>query len=71
MIEALLVAQLDAAQIENAILHGAGDLLPLAGHGALEERRDDAKRQMKSRTAVADLGAGDEGHAVTKTGCRG
>src|SRR6266571_2817999 len=35
--EALLVAQLDAGEVEHAVLHRGGDLLALAGHGALIE----------------------------------
>src|SRR5471030_265432 len=33
--EPLLVAQFDARQIQDAVLHGRGDLLAPAGHGAL------------------------------------
>src|SRR5436853_3279587 len=40
MREALLVAQLDARQIEHAILHRAQYLLPAAGADTLVERRD-------------------------------
>src|ERR1700735_4422915 len=57
VVEALLVAQLDAAEIEHAVLHGGGDPLALAAMGALIERGDDAERQMQSGAAVADLRA--------------
>ena len=68
--EALLVAQLDAREVEHAVLHRGGDLLALAGHGALVERGDDAERQMQAGAAVADLRAGDERQAVAEAGGR-
>src|SRR5258708_38074708 len=40
--EALLVAQLDAGKIQHTVLHGSGDLLALAGPGALIKCCDDA-----------------------------
>src|SRR5437764_1342969 len=43
--EALLVAQLDPRQIENAVLHGAEHPLSPPGAYALVERGDDAKRE--------------------------
>src|SRR5258705_10352695 len=43
--EALLIAQLDTGEVQHTVLHGGGDLLSLAGHGALIERGDDAERQ--------------------------
>ena len=69
--EALLVAQFDAREIEHAVLHRGGDLLALAGHGALVERGDDAEREMQAGAAVADLRAGDERQAVAEAGGRG
>src|ERR1700722_9211978 len=66
--EALLVAQLDAREVQNAILHRGGDLLSLACDRALIERGDDAKRQMQPGAAIADLRAGDERQSVAKTG---
>ena len=50
-VEALLVAQLDAAQVEHAVLHRGQHLLAAAGRLALVERRDDAERQMQPRAA--------------------
>src|SRR5437870_5077044 len=38
--EALLVAQLDAAEVEHPVLHGAEHALAAAGAVALVERRD-------------------------------
>ena len=66
--EALLVTQLDAAEIEHAILHGAGDLLTLTSDGALEQRGDDAEREMQAGAAVTNLGAGDERQSITEAG---
>src|SRR3978361_1551602 len=69
--ETLLVAQLDARKIQDAVLHRGGDLLALAGNGALIERGDDAERQMQAGAAVADLRAGDQRQAVAEAGGRG
>ncbi len=71
VLQALLVAQLDAAEIEHAVLHRGEHALSLAGHGALIERRDDAERQVKPGAAVADLRAGDERRTVAEAGGRG
>src|SRR5580692_4134101 len=68
--ETLLVAQLDARQIEHTVLHRGGDALPLAGMGALIECGDDAEREMQAGAAVADLRAGHERQAVAETGGR-
>src|SRR6266849_6468828 len=69
--EALLVAQFDAREIEDAILHGSGDLLTLAGHRALIKRGHDTERQIQPGAAVADLRAGDQRRSVAKAGGRG
>jgi hypothetical protein len=37
--EALLVAQLDARQVEHAVLHRGGDLLALAGGACADTAR--------------------------------
>src|SRR5665213_2538084 len=68
--EPLLIAHLDACEVEHAVLHGGGDLLSLAGDGALIERGDDAERQMQPGAAVADLRAGDERQSVAESGGR-
>src|ERR1700735_5044647 len=68
--EALLIAHLDAREVEYAVLHGGGDFLSLAGDGALIERGDDAERQMQPGAAVADLRAGDQRQAVAEAGGR-
>src|SRR5262249_11520654 len=68
VLEALLVAHLHAREVQNAVLHGAGDALALAGHAAMIEGRDDAKRQMQAGSGIADLRTRDEGRAVTEAG---
>ena len=70
-LEALLVAQFDAAEIEHAVLHGAEHLLAAAGAVALIERGDDAEREMQPGAAIADLRAGDQRRAVAEAGGRG
>ena len=48
------VAQFDAAQIQNRVLHRAGNLLSLAGFGTSHQRRQNADRQMHAGVAVAE-----------------
>src|SRR5690606_20669943 len=66
--ETLLIAQLHAAEIEHAVLHGACDALASARVRTLIERGYDAQCQMQASAAVADLGAGDERRTVVKAG---
>ncbi|MGY4369474.1 hypothetical protein ACVW1A_005539 [Bradyrhizobium sp. LB1.3] len=66
--EALLVAQLDACEVEHAVLHRGSDLLALAGMGTMIECGDDAERQMQTGAAVADLCAGDQWKTVAEAG---
>ena len=66
MLEALLIAQLDAAQVEHAVLHGGEHLLAAPGAVSLVERADDAEREMQPRAAVSDLRAGDQRRPVEK-----
>src|SRR5205814_1080657 len=68
MLEALLVAHLDAGEVQHAVLHGAADALALAAHGAVIERRDDAEREMHPGAGVADLRAGDKRRSVAEAG---
>src|ERR1700674_3519024 len=68
--EALLIAQLDAGEVQHAVLHGSGDLLTLAGDGALIKCGDDTERQIQPGAAVADLRAGDQRQAIAKAGGR-
>src|SRR5688500_9513974 len=70
MLEPLLITQLDAAEVEHTVLHRAEHALATAGAHALEQRRDDAEREMQAGAAVADLRAGDERRAVTEASGR-
>src|SRR6185312_3896164 len=63
-----LIAQLDAAEIEHAVLHRRQHALAATARVTLVERGDDAEREMKAGAAVADLRAGDERRAVVETG---
>src|SRR5262249_42937743 len=66
--QALLIAQLDAREVEHAVLHGAQHALPAAGADALIEGGDDAEGEVHPRAAVADLRAGDERRALPEAG---
>ena len=57
MLEALLVAQLDAGEVEHAVLHGGEHPLAASGAQALIERADDAEREMQPGAGIADLRA--------------
>ena len=69
--EPLLVAQLDAAEVEHAVLHRGQHALAAAGALALVERAHDAERQMQAGAGVADLRAGHQRNAVVEAGGRG
>src|SRR5262249_8076650 len=69
--EPLLIAQLDAGEVEHAILHGAQHLLAAPGADALVERAHDAPGKMKPGAAVADLRAGNQRRTLAETGGRG
>src|ERR1700744_1273347 len=69
-LEALLVAQLHAAQVQHRVLHRREHALAAARGLALEERRHDAQRQVQARSAVADLRAADGGRPVVEAGRR-
>ncbi len=68
MPEPLLVAQLDAAQIQHAVLHRHIDLLAAPGGVALEQRGDNTQRQMQAGAEVTDLRPGHQRRAVVETG---
>src|SRR5581483_4022536 len=68
--EPLLIAQLDAGEIEHTVLHRREHLLTAAGARALKECGDDAEREMKAGAGIADLRAGDERRPVAETGRR-
>src|ERR1700758_4497583 len=69
--QTLFVAQLDAGEVEHAVLHGAEHALSAAGVHALIERADDAERDVQPGAAIADLRAGDERRAVAEPRGRG
>src|SRR5262245_45983181 len=48
VLQALLVAQLDAGEIEHAVLHGGEHALAASGADALVERADDAEGEMQA-----------------------
>src|SRR6201987_6235650 len=66
--QALLIAQLDAREVEHAVLHGAEHALPAAGADALIERAHDAEGEVQPGAAVTDLRAGDGRRAVPEAG---
>src|SRR4029077_9289109 len=66
--EPLLIAQLHAAEIEHAVLHGREHALATAGRVALVQSGDDAQGEMQSGSAVPDLRTGNERRAVVEAG---
>src|ERR1700722_7580187 len=66
--QALLVAQLDATQVQYPVLHRRQHALAAAAGLALVQGADDAKRQVQAGAAVADLGAGDQWRTVVEAG---
>ena len=71
MLQTLLVAQFDPAQVQNAVLHGSQHLLAAAGLLTLVKGSDDAQRQMQAGAAVANLGTGHGRRATQEPGGRG
>ena len=63
-IQALLIAQLDPAKVQNPVLHRRQNLLATSGLFALEQRGHDPQRQVQAGTAVTDLGTGHHRHAI-------
>src|SRR5919112_1558038 len=70
VLEALLVAQLHAAQVEDAAAHRDLDPLAAAGVRPLVQGRADRAEQVDRVAGVADLGAGDDRRAVLEAGRR-
>src|SRR3546814_8716147 len=58
--ETLLVAQLDAAEVEHRVLHGDLDALALAGLLALQQGGQDAGDAVYAGAGIADLRTGDD-----------
>src|SRR5262249_1916436 len=71
VLEPLLIAQLDAREIEHPVLHGAQHALAAAGADALIQRAGDAEGQMQTGAAVADLRAGDQRRPFAEAGSGG
>src|SRR5258705_1184530 len=70
-LETLLVAQLDAAQVQHRVLHRDGHLLPLARLVAADQRRQDADRDVHARVAVAERSRADGRRTVPEARRRG
>ena len=72
VLDALVVAELDPAEVHDAIHHGALDVLAAAGALALEQGREDSGQQVHAGARVADLRAGHHGRTVEHaTGAHG
>ena len=48
MLQALLIAEFDAAEVEHAVLHGGKDALTAAGAVTLIKRCNNAEREMQA-----------------------
>jgi hypothetical protein len=68
VLEALLIAQFHAREIEHAILHGTKDPLPAPCARALVKRCTNAECEMKARSGVADLRAGYKRRSFAEAG---
>jgi len=70
-LEPLLVAELDAAEIQHRFLHGHEHPLALTCLLTLHEGGEDADQEVHAGVAVAERGAGDRRRAVPETRRRG
>src|SRR3954451_5391373 len=68
VLEALLVAQLHAAEVQDAAAHRDLDALAAPRVRSLVQRRADRAEQVDRVARVADLGAGDDRRAVLEAG---
>src|SRR4051795_6042378 len=68
VLKALLVAQLDAAEVQDAAAHRDLHALAAARVGALVQRGADSAEQVDRIARVADLRAGDDRRAVLEAG---
>ena len=66
MREALLIAHLDAAEVQHAVLHRAVDPLAAARLLRWNSAVDDAEREVQARAGVTDLRAGHKRQAVAE-----
>ncbi len=65
----LLVAQLDAAQVQHTVLHGTGHALAAPRLLSVKQGSDDAQCQMQASARITDLCTRHHRWAVVKTGC--
>jgi hypothetical protein len=63
-----MVAELDAAEVHDAVHHGDLDILSAPGALGLAQRREQADREVKAGAGVADLRAGDKRRALGQAG---
>src|SRR6185436_6076092 len=70
-LEPLLVAELDAGEIQHRFLHGHEHPLALAGLLTLQEGGEDADQKVVAGVAVAERRAADRRRAVPEARCRG
>src|SRR6202040_1610626 len=68
VLEPLLVAQLDAGEIEHAVLHRCEHALAAARAVALVERAGDAEGEVQPGAGIADLRPRDQRRAIAKAG---
>src|SRR4029077_19988570 len=68
VLEALLVAQLDATEIEHAVLHGGEHALTASGAVALIERRPNTEPKMHPGPGIADLRTGHQRRTFAEPG---
>src|SRR3546814_141294 len=66
VLQALLVAQLHAAEVQHAVLHGRHHALAAARLLAMEQRGDDAEAEVQAGAGIADLRAGDQDRKSTR-----
>ena len=67
-VQAFLIPQLDAAQVQHSVLHRYGHFLALAGLRTADQSRQDADREVHAGIAVAERRPADGRRAVPETG---
>ena len=69
VLQPLVVAELDPAQVQHGMLHGDGHALSAAGVLALVERGQDAGHRVDAGARVADLRPGGQRRPFFESGC--
>jgi hypothetical protein len=69
VLQPLVVAQLDPAQVQHRMLHGDGHALSAAGVLTLVERGQDAGHRVDAGARVADLCPSGQRRALFESGC--